>query len=72
MLYILRVSDTAPERLNGKKFRDLLYSKLVSLFELLSLTRLVLHEQQYIADCKDEGNTLKPYIPEKKTVVLCA
>ena len=23
-----------------------------------------------IADCKGEGNTLKPYLPEKKTVVV--
>ena len=27
-----------------------------------SRNRLVLHEQPYIADCKDEGNILKPYI----------
>ena len=30
---------------------------------------LVIRGQLYIADCKDEGNTLKPYLPEKKTVV---
>ena len=24
----------------------------------------------YVADSKDEGNTLKPYSPEKKTVVV--
>ena len=35
-----------------------------------SRNRLVLRGQLYIADCKDEGNTLKPYLPEKKTVVV--
>ena len=32
--------------------------------------RLVLRGQLYIADCKGEGNTLKPYLPEKKTEVV--
>ena len=35
-----------------------------------SRNRLVLRGQLPIADCKDEGNTLKPYLPEKKTVVV--
>ena len=30
----------------------------------------ILHGQLYIIDCKDEGNTQKPYLPEKKTVVV--
>ena len=35
-----------------------------------SRNRLVLCGQLYIADCKDEGNTLKPHLPEKKTVAV--
>ena len=35
-----------------------------------SSNRLVLRGQLYITDCKDEGNTLKPHLPEKKTVVV--
>ena len=35
-----------------------------------SRNRLVLHGQLYIADSNDEGNTLKPYSSEKKTVVV--
>ena len=30
-----------------------------------SRNQLVLCGQLYVADCKDEGNTLKPYLPEK-------
>ena len=30
---------------------------------------LVLHGQQYNTHCKDEGNTLKLYLPEKNTVL---
>ena len=43
-----------------------------SSFELSPLTQEidVIHGQLYIADCKDEGNTLEPYLPEKKTVVV--
>ena len=29
-----------------------------------STNRLVLCEELYITDSKDEGNTLKPYLPE--------
>ena len=35
-----------------------------------SRNRLVIRVKLYIADCKDEGNTVKPYLPEKKTVVV--
>jgi len=35
-----------------------------------SRNRLVLRGQLYNADCKDKGNTLRPYLPEKKTVVV--
>ena len=31
---------------------------------------LVLCGQLYNADCKDKGNTLNPYLPEKKSVVV--
>ena len=35
-----------------------------------SRNRIVLRGQLYIGDCKGEGNTLKPYVAEKKTVVV--
>ena len=55
--------------------RNFMICKLVSsLFELPlstdSRNRLVLRGQVYIADYKDEGNTLKPHLPENKTVVV--
>lgn len=30
----------------------------------------ILHGQLYIANCEDEGNTLKPHLSEKKTVIV--
>ena len=68
----------APDELDGKKFCDqfVVCCKLVSLLtKLLILTQknqLVLCGQLYIADCKDKGacNTLKPYLPKEKTVVV--
>ena len=59
------VSDMVPDKLNGKKFHDLL-CVVVRVVAIDS----ILHGQLYIADCKDEGNTLKPYLPKKKTVVV--
>ena len=35
-----------------------------------SRNRLVLRRHIYIADYKDVGNTLKPLLPETKTVVI--
>ena len=40
------------------------------LTELSTLTQEVLCEELYIADYKDESNTLKLYLPEKRTVVV--
>ena len=63
------MSDTAPVGLSGKKFRDsLCFASLVivRVVDTDSRNRPVL----YIADCKDDGNVLKPYLPEKKTVVV--
>ena len=40
------------------------------LLELLPLTQRNQLVLLYIVDCKDEGNTLKPYLPEKKTVAV--
>ena len=53
----------ASDRLNGKKFSV----TVVQVATIDSRNGLVLHGQLYITDCKDEGNTLKPYSPEKKT-----
>ena len=43
---------------------------VVRVIATASRNRLVLRRQLYNADCKDEGNTLEPYLPEKKTVVV--
>ena len=63
---IFRVSDMAPDGLNGKKFCDLL-DVLVSIVDTDSRNRLVLQGQLCIIN---KGNTLKPYLPEKKTAIV--
>ena len=45
-------------------------SVVVQVVAAASKNRLVLCGQLYNADCKDKGNTLKPYLPEKKSVVV--
>ena len=57
------MSDTAPDGLNGKKFSV----AVVQVAAIDSRNGLGLHGQLYMTDCKYEGNTLKPYSPEKKT-----
>ena len=56
------MSDMPPDRLNGKKFSV----TVVQVAAIDSRNGLVLHGQPHITDCKDEGNTLKPYIHPKK------
>ena len=67
------MSDTSPDVLNSEIFRDLLCVvswHFVRVVDPDSRNRLVLCEQLYITDCNNESNTLKPYLPEKKTVVV--
>ena len=73
------VSDTGPDRLYGKKFHDLLHivSYSVAVDQIVNTdlsNRLFLCEQLYIANCKEEGNTLKPYpqgSPQKSASKWC-
>ena len=60
------MSDTAPDKLNGKKLREL-YASIVVVRVVATDSRkqLVLRGQLYITDCKDDGNTLKPYLSER-------
>ena len=63
----------APNGLNGKKFCVIFVCCKIVVVQVVatdSRNRIVLHGQLYITDCKDEGNTLKPYLPEKKTLVV--
>ena len=43
---------------------------IVQVVDTASRNRPVLRGQLYIADCKDEGNTQEPYLPEKTTMVV--
>ena len=66
------MSDTSHDRLNGEQFCDGLrvVASIVidQVVDTNSINQITFCGQLYVANCKDKGNTLKPYLSEQKIV----